>query len=558
MFQRRGTTAVAVLDEDTQSGSETGVLRVGWERSTLILLGVAAAIGVVFPFVVSAWTGSLSIPHNDSWCFSRAIEIFARTGRVHLFNWNSMALVGLFIPLWKAGRWILVQDAYVGVLAVVALGAVFDILRAVGGRRRAAVGVLVLVCWPGFGLLSSSFMTDIPALAAVTVTLAIGRRALDRASVPLFLAASVAGFWGFTIREQAIAAIVGVYVAALWKRDLLRPAKLAWLLGFGVTMAVGALAFEHWRRTVPNAEPPVVTLARFPGWHYVLFTAAGGWLYLALVLSPVVVLTARPWAWSRPVQGVSVVAFVWFAYEVYRGTVALPQNYLQLNGAYSPAFLGSRPDLFPRPIWDLLLPLGCLSSALLIGLVLSRVRALRKEVLVFAVLTAGSIMLELAEHWILFDRYLLPLAVPLLAIALDRSEPVARPRIPLAALVGALVASVTGLLTANALTFDAATWHAAQSIVAGRQASAEHVDAGLDWTAWYSPDGMKAMDPNAEPGIYVKSAGLGHDHPCYVVASSPQRQAGWTLDATPEYRRFGFMGPQQSLYVYRTAETVCH
>ncbi|MEY9855889.1 hypothetical protein ABH935_001493 [Catenulispora sp. GAS73] len=556
MFQLRGTAAVAVLDEDTQS--DTGVLRGGWERSTLILLGFAAAIGIGFPFLVSAWTGSLSIPHNDSWCFSRAVEIFARTGRVHLFNWNSMALVGQFIPLWKAGRWILVQDAYIGVLAVVALWAVFDILRAVGGRRRAAVGVLVLVCWPGFGLLSTSFMTDIPALAAVTVTLAIGRRALDRASVPLFLAASVTGFWGFTIREQAIAAIVGVYVAALWKRDLLRPAKLAWLLGFGTTMAVGALVFEHWRRTVPNAEPPAVTLAQFPGWHYVLFTAAGGWLYLALALSPVVVLTARPWAWSRPVQGISLVAGVWFAYEVYRGAVVLPQNYLQPNGAYSPAFLGLRANLFPRPIWDLLLPLGCLASALLIGLVLARVRTLRKEVLVFALVTAGSIMLELSEHWILFDRYLLPLTVPLLAIALHRAEPIARPRIPLAALAGALLAGVTGSITVNALTFDAATWHTAQSIVAGHKASADHVDAGLDWTAWHSPDGKKAMDPNAEPGIYVKSPAFGHDHPCYVVAASPQQQAGWTLDATPEYRRFGFMGPQQSLYVYRTAETVCH
>ena len=153
--------------------------------------------------------------------------------------------------------------------------------------------------------------------------------------------------------------------------------------------------------------------------------------------------------------------------------------------------------------------------------------------------------------------YLLPLAVPVLAIALDRGEPIARPRIALAALVGALLAGVTGLFTVNALTFDAATWHAAQSIVAGQKASVDHVDAGLDWTAWYSPDGKKAADPNAEPGIYAKSPAFGHDHPCYVVASSPQQQAGWTLYATPEYRRFGFIGPQQSLYVYRTAETVC-
>jgi hypothetical protein len=52
------------------------------------------------------------------------------------------------------------------VLGLVGLLAGHDVLRRDVGSRRAAVGVLVLVSWPGFGLLSTSMMTDIPALTS--------------------------------------------------------------------------------------------------------------------------------------------------------------------------------------------------------------------------------------------------------------------------------------------------------------------------------------------------------------------------------------------------------
>ncbi|ACU75667.1 hypothetical protein Caci_6826 [Catenulispora acidiphila DSM 44928] len=530
------------------------------ERSPLVVLalGLALFLGVVFPVIVSVWTGSYSIPHNDSWAETRAAENFARTGQIHLYNWNSMSLVGMYIPLWKLGTWITVQEIYTGLLAVVALAATFDILRDAGGRKRAAIGVLAMACWPGFGLLSTSFMTDIPALAAIAVTFALGRRALERASVPLFLAVTVVGFWGFTIREQGIAAPLGIYVAALWRPALLRRDKLPWLLGFGTGMAVAALVFEQWRRKVVNGEPPKVSFAQFPGWASMAHTYAGSWLVLALVLSPVILLTARPWAWSWPVRLVALAAFAWFAWDVHQGLIGIPQNYLEMNGAYFPAYLGLRPNLFPQPLWDILLPLGCLSSALLIGLVCERIRAVRIEFLVFWLVTAAFAILEISELWIQFDRYQLPLTIPVLTLLLKRGEPITRPQIGLAALTGAFIASVTGLIMMNALTFDAATWHSAQAVVADGKASAAHVDAGLDWTAWHSPDGYKKpYDPGAEHGIYEKSAGMGNDHPCYVVAASPQQQPGWSLYATHEYRRFGFIGPEQHTYVYRTAETVC-
>lgn len=73
----------------------------GWDVP--ILLGAAVVLGVVLPLVVAFRTGSIHIPHNDSWTFSRAAQAFARTGHVRLFGWDAMALVGLVVAAGPLG-----------------------------------------------------------------------------------------------------------------------------------------------------------------------------------------------------------------------------------------------------------------------------------------------------------------------------------------------------------------------------------------------------------------------------------------------------------------------
>ena len=55
-------------------------------------------IGVAGPLALAWKTGSIHIPHNDTWAFSRTAEIFARTGHIKLFNWNAMSLMGAIVP----------------------------------------------------------------------------------------------------------------------------------------------------------------------------------------------------------------------------------------------------------------------------------------------------------------------------------------------------------------------------------------------------------------------------------------------------------------------------
>jgi hypothetical protein len=112
-------------------------------------------------------------------------------------------------------------------------------------------------------------------------------------------------------------------------------------------------------------------------------------------------------------------------------------------------------------------------------------------------------------------------------------------------------------LTVNGLVFDAAVWKAATGVTAGGRVAAGRVDAGLDWVGYYSPTAMRVTpDGSAEPGIYGMDAFFPNDHPCYVVAPSPQAVSGWTLVSERVYRPYGVFGTAR-LYVYRTGEATC-
>jgi hypothetical protein len=531
-------------------------------RTTLLLLAAALGLGVLGPLLLSWWTGSLHIPHNDTWAFSRSAEIFSRTGHIRLFNWNAMALIGAFVPLGPFGRSITAQQCAIAMLAVVSLAAAFDVLRRAVGPRRGALGVLMLVCWPGFGLLSTSLMTDIPAFAAMVLTLAVGWRAIERESVPLFTLCGLIGLWGFTVREQTVAATIAVLGAALLRPGLRTRAMLLRFGVLAVVLGAAAGAFELWRRALPNGSSPTFNRIVFPGTTAVIEISLGGLLMLGLMISPLVFLAARPSTWSRAARCSSLAAFVIGVGGVRWYHVQFPQNYFDIQGSYLSASLGVRPDVVPQTVWNLMVPLACLSTALLVGITVDRFRRIRPELAFFLVLTLLGTLLEVVEGEILFDRYIFPAAVPAIAIVLH--EPLrglGRFRKAFTGAVGVVLVTVITLLTMNALSFDAATWRTAQGLVTSGAASADYVDAGLDWTGFHSPDGAQNLpDPNSMFGIYGKSSELGNDHPCYVVAASPQVQDYFffTLFATTTYDKYGIFGSQNTLYVYRTYMMKCH
>ena len=168
------------------------------------------------------------------------------------------------------------------------------------------------------------------------------------------------------------------------------------------------------------------------------------------------------------------------------------------------------------------------------------------------------------EGEVLFDRDVFPIVLPVVALLL--CEPLrlverSRYRKVFAGGVGVFLALITLALTANALSFDAATWRAAQRLVERGAASAGYIDAGLDWDGYHSPDGAQdESDPYGMPGIFPRASQLGDGQPCYVIASRPQEEDDYvfTLLATPQYYKYGVSGPRNELFVYRTYAPICH
>ncbi|NUT51809.1 MAG: hypothetical protein HOV94_31630, partial [Saccharothrix sp.] len=170
------------VEEPCDTGVDVGPRVRRWapgHRAVWALFGSAVVVGLVVPLSLAVTTGSLSIPHNDSWAYSRIAETFGRTGRIELLGWNRSALFGQFLPLGPLASRLEAQHVFVALLGLVALVATYDLCVASTGRRRAALAAVAVALWPGFGLLATSFMSDMPTLAAVTACLALGRRAVS-------------------------------------------------------------------------------------------------------------------------------------------------------------------------------------------------------------------------------------------------------------------------------------------------------------------------------------------------------------------------------------------
>lgn len=554
----------ASRDQDRVQGRDRDLRRV--------LLAAALLAGIVLPLLAAALTGNLSIPHNDAWSYSRIAQTFGRTGRITLLGWNRSSLVGQFVVLGPLAASLVVQQVFVALLGIVALLCVYDLLGARLGGPRAALATLVLALWPGFGLLATSFMADVPALASAAGSLALGRRALERDSRLLLGLSLAVGLWGSTIRAQSLAAPAAVLLLALVTyRSRIRTGPVAVLVG-GAAFAVLFLAFTAWHGTLPDGDPPAVATV-----HSTLDTTANlavqSFFTLALPLAPAVLLTARPWAWGRAalITALGTAAVAVIALHDFRADGFFLGNYLSPDGAYSAVMEpGDHRVVLSRHVWWLIVALAMVSGPLLAGSLVQRWRCIDPLLGLFTAVTAAGTAGTALTGQTVYDRYLIALAPAVLA-ALLASQPESRAkpqlsaaqrldeRIPVrlnriaAAAAGAFIALVSFALAANAFGYDSARWRAAQQ-VAATGVPADSIDAGLEWLGNHAPDGMTNRHPAAAAGLDWEPY-FSDQPPCYVVTSD-LHEPSWTLDRTVGYRTFLIAG-ESKLYVYATHANGC-
>ena len=561
-------------------GSGSGPRRLSLDALFALLgrhrwLLVALVPGVLVPLIVAAATGGFSIPHNDGWAYSRIAEHFARTGHITLLGWNRSALIGQFILLGPLAASITTQQVYVLVLGLIGLVCVYDLLRPSLGERNAGVTALMLALWPGFGLLDTSFMTDVPAMTGMFLCLALGRRALERDSPALFAVAEAVGFWGTTIRAQALAAPIALLLyAAVTHRRRTRVRLLA-IAAIGVVFVVGFAVFNSWFEGLPGGDLPPYTLVPSildTGMQTTLQT----YFLVALPAAPAVFWAARPHLWRRPAIITSLVTAVIAAIALHDfGRRLFPGNYLAQDGAYAPTTVGGGDTvIFTNAEWYTLIVIALISGSLLAGLIVHKAaRADRLVALFTLVFAAGTIGTFLLSEF-MYDRYLLEILPGVLAVALlpeparQQQEAAAARRFTLprwagvagnwtrrgtGLVAGLVVAAVGLLLLTGALVSDRQRWNEAEQLQASG-VPAMRIDAGLEWLGMNAPNGVtnREADPASRPLSFFTTTPA-----CYVVSESPRAwQYPWTQVDLIHYQRYLVSGSAY-LYVWNTHAKDC-
>jgi hypothetical protein len=503
-----------------------------------IVLTAVIALAVGVPFFLALATGNLSIPHNDGWSYSKIAQVFAETGHIHLLNWNRTALIGQLVMLGPLARWIWVQQFAVSVLAAVGLLLTYQVLARRLTPTRAVFGTALVAVFPGFGLLATSFMEDIPAFVAAVGCIAVADLAFERQSKVLLATALAIGFAGATIREEDLAAPAAVVVAALfvWGRRNARS-----LVSMAVVFAVALATFEIWRGTLPYGDRSALALTLHAG----AVRSAREYLTLALLLSPVVLLSGvfrRPSRLGAALSVPAAAALLGITSVVFlRGSIFLG-DYLTSSGAYAGAFIGNRVVIvIPGPVMDLLTALALLSGSLLPAVVVTRWRDLDPMLRGVAILTLLGTIGECFLHQLVFDRDLILLLVPGAVLCLR--TPVRGSKRWLGTVPFAGLAMVSLLLCANALARDAAVWGAANQLVS-QGVPATRIDAGLDWVGYHATTPGRGETEGRDFWEWM----FPRSHLCYVVTLDPMRHR--TPIARASYRTYAVLGSSQ-LDVYQ-------
>ncbi len=195
---------------------------------------------------VALWLATVprgDFPLNDDWTYGFAVRSVVETGRLVMLPWSAVNAVAqvywgaLFCTLFGFSYETL--RASTGVLGAVGVLAAYGLLREVGtGVAVAALGALVVGCNPLYLSQSVTFMTDVPFAALVIVSLWLYARGGR-------LGAYGVGLLAVLVRQFAVVLPAAFAIAAVRRRRL-SVGLMAALAGSLLVFLGLHLGFQKW------------------------------------------------------------------------------------------------------------------------------------------------------------------------------------------------------------------------------------------------------------------------------------------------------------------------
>ena len=567
----------------------TRLVQARWSfgRDFWLVAGLLAG-GVALPLAVSALAGTLEIPRNDDWSYRHIAVGLARTGQFALDGISETMIIGqiLFTQpfLWVSG---LQPWAFTAAGVAFAVGGAlssFALARRVLPARDAAFAAALLVIIPGYLAYATSFMSDVPALAAQFFCLALGAMAVGRRPVQIrwLLASTAMGIFAFSIREFALAAPASVLLAAIAVEPRRRR---TWALALGTAGCF--VAIHLWRASLPGQLPPV-------GPGYGSFAASTlAFSSVAFVVAPAALVGAIKWREhlrrfdlfvGLEVGAILVVArLLQWAREGSMPPITLNNVASQWGVPARDYLVGGRPLLFTDALWMAVNSLALVASVIVLtvgaGIMGAHLRRCDRSwrafvarigspagilVLFVAAVAFGLVAFGLSRP--IFDRYFWPLVPPLavLFLYLPRDDETLAPirsdhrgnlvLAGTATVVTAVLATMSGVYLLNSHAFDAARWSAGNRLVQ-EGFSADTIDAGYEWVGYHA---TTPGDPtNRTSTVTFYRSWWTSFAPCAIVSSAPIPLPGRELLGTTNYALNLVAGPVETLYLYRITSSDC-
>lgn len=500
-------------------------------------------------------------PFIDDWAYAWSVEHLMHTGELEILDWAVSQNVAQV--LWGAlfcapfGFSFTALRLSTWVASLCGLLGLYTLLRELGvSRADTLVGVALVAFYPVYFILSFSFMTDVPFVAMVTWFFAALARALKRRSSRALAAAVLFACLAVAIRPVGVF-LSGVLLLASWPPSTRWSRTLRRLAVAAVPVVV--LVLLMLARPALTAHRADLTWidGSWP-WRMVTFQFAlgladlPGWLAMNLTL---VVGTL----------GGALAPLALGSLSRENARTALPGGLLAATALSGELFLrkGVGGPLDPEFTWSLR-ELGA-TEALVPPLTMVPVRALGWAL---AAMFVATLLLALALAplwrkrppgearslawgglgyfvlstvlWLFYDRYVLPLVVIVAALRLGTAG---IPRLRLALVGVAMLATISGVGTWDHLQYSHALWEA---VAWARQAGIEErqLDGGYVVNGWlqYAHPEHATRGPNGD--VQVPGVNGGEELRYGIVKRVP---TGARVLHAVTYRRI--IAPSGSIYV---------
>jgi hypothetical protein len=429
---------------------------VGIERlsSLCIPLLILVAVWTVIVLIVNP-VGEFMV--NDDWAFVKALETLAFEGRMPTTGWGPSWAPGgpslIVHLLWGrlftffGGFSITVLRISVLTLGILGSCALLVLLRLGGASAWVALwGALTLVVNPLFLSQSFTYMTDITFAGMAVFSLLFVHAGVQRASTPMLVLGLLFALCSILTRQLGVI-IPLAFVTACFLHP--RGKELGrWKVVFLVTLVdlVPWAAYEYFLFMIGSTPitqhqvfhnlllyPQTRGLPSYFTFLYVSYFQPG-LLYIAFLISPVLVLKCRSFSGSRAFRYFFIIltaTFLLLEFALLTGRIDLPVFFFRnviFDLGIGPILLKdtyildiTRTATIPKPLYYLLLYWSILSLGAVLGLMFSSLRRLLRTVsgavhdeikfLPLFALLAGLMYLGMITLGGFHDRYLIPVCM---------------------------------------------------------------------------------------------------------------------------------------------------